>query len=128
MADDDGLVVVDALAVCVVQWVLIGVHQQYVPSHKAVVAEADLLGANDGALGRHVESIAKMQFAAHANSRAVPDGCLAFEIYFTAHLPDGARVLAVIMSNIAKTNLDHGCRNPFREVYLAAQLAQIGPM
>ena len=69
---------------------LVGVHHQDVPTQQAVVAETDLLGADDGALCRHIEIRAEAQMATHRELRAVSDARLAAEAHRAAHLPDAA--------------------------------------
>ena len=127
VAHDDRSILIDAFAILVKNRVLVAIHDQHVPAYQAVVAEADLLGAHDGAFCRDVELVAQLQLAAYRDLRAMADGGLAFEVHLAAYLPNRSRTLPIVMSYIAEPDLDSCNLGVFRNQHLTVQLPQVNP-
>ena len=97
MAEADGAVGVAPLALAVEKAVLVGVHNGAAPRGLHMVAEGDLVVADNQRRGAKVETVAKSEGAAFGDfdARACADGALAHDVEGAAEVEEGAMVAEV---------------------------------
>ena len=128
VAHEDGFVGISAYAVLVDDGVLIGVHDEDVPTQQAVISERNLVCADNGAFSGHVEICTERKIASHREFGTVSDAGFASKSDGSAHLPDAAGAFAVIMAHIAEPDFDHGRVHLFRQHDFAVQFAKKSAM